>query len=124
MPGVGVDDVPAEHVGCDLEVQEDVADEAAEDEVRRVEVGAHHRDRDDDDDRRRDQLLASRPLDLLELGPGLAGERAEAAAAVALRAGLALRLSDRLDLAAPLARALGARRRLVRCACACAKAWP
>ena len=53
--------------------------------------------------------------DLLELGPGLAGERAEAAAAIALRAGLALRL-DRLDLAAPLARPLGARRRLVRAA--------
>src|SRR5919106_57134 len=95
-----------------LEVEEDVAHEALEDEVGRIEVGADDRHGDDDDDGRGEQLLAAGPLDLLELAPGLRRERPDASAPLALGARLALRLTDVLDGLAALARALGVGRRL------------
>src|SRR5215211_554382 len=80
-----------------LEPQQNVADEAAEGEVRDGEVGADDGDGDDHDDRGGGKLTAAGPLDLLELGPRLADEPARAAAALALRAGLALRRLRRPD---------------------------
>ena len=62
---VGVDDVPAEH---QTPLRSDVADEAAEDEVGRREIGADDGDRDDDDDGGREELAPRRPLDLAQLG--------------------------------------------------------
>jgi hypothetical protein len=90
-----------------LKIEEDVADETAQHEVGGRQVGADDRDRDQDDHGGGEELTAPRPLDLLELRPGLAGERAEAAAALALRARLALRLLDRANLASALSGALG-----------------
>src|SRR6187551_124669 len=99
------------NIGClpaleGLEVQKDVLDEVRERQVGDPEIGADDRHGDDDDDRRREELVLTWPLDLLELGDRLRDEAAEAAAALAARAGLALRLAGRLDLAATLARAL------------------
>src|SRR5919109_3203958 len=94
------------NISIGLEVEEHVADEALEEPVGGVEVGAHDGDGDHDHDGRRGELLAARPLDLLQLSDGLAGERPEAAAALALRPGLALGLAGRLDPLAPLAGAL------------------
>src|SRR5919108_5826253 len=91
----------------DLEVEEDVFDEAREGEVGDPEVRPDDGDRDDDDDRRREELAPARPLDLLELADRLGSETAEAAAALAARPRLALRLADRLDLAPARAGALG-----------------
>src|SRR6185295_8367102 len=54
--------------------QENVADEGLEDLVGRVEVGADDHAGDDHDDRALHHLGAARPLDLLQLGPGLADE--------------------------------------------------
>src|SRR4029079_18293320 len=59
-----------------------------------------------DDDRRREKLVLAWPLDLLELADRLRDEAAEATAALAAGAGLALRLAARLDLAPALAGAL------------------
>src|SRR5688572_29642513 len=89
-----------------LNVEEDVADEAAQDGVGGVEVGADDGHGDDHDDGRREELALPRPLDLLQLGRRLAHEGTEATAPLAARAGLALRLADGLDLAPARAGAL------------------
>src|SRR5580765_6751368 len=60
--------------------QQDVADEGLEDEICEPEVRADDRAGDDHDDRSLDDLALRRPLDLLELGPGLGDETLEAAA--------------------------------------------
>src|SRR6186713_1330285 len=71
-----------------LSLEENLLDERLEHEVRQPEVRANDNARDEDDDRRLDDLLLRRPLDLLELAPGLRDE---------LRAGEAtLRLGLRL----------------------------
>ena len=104
VPRIGVDHVPAKHRR--LEVEENVADEARERKIGDPEVGADDRDGDDDDDGGGEELAAARPLDLLQLGGGLSDESAEAALALPLGAGLALRLADGLDLAPARARAI------------------
>src|SRR6187200_1026349 len=86
-----------------LEVQKDVLDEVRERKVGDPEVRADDGHRDDDDYRRREELVLTGPLDLLELGDRLRDKAPEAAPALAALAGLALRLADRLDFAAPLA---------------------
>src|SRR5215218_3701095 len=93
------------------EAEQDVLHQVAEREVGEREVGADNGDRDDDDDGRREQLAPAGPLDLAQLGVRLADERAEAAAPLALRARLALRPLDRLDLPPPVARTLRRRGR-------------
>src|SRR4029079_13280776 len=65
----------------------DLLDEIAEDEVAHVEERPDDRARDDDDDRGLRDLVAAGPLDLLQLGPGLADE---ASARLGLAAGRAL----------------------------------
>src|SRR5215211_9453585 len=97
------------NIGClpDLEVQKDVLDEMRERQVGDPEIGADDRDGDDDDDRRRKELVFPWPVDLLELCDRLPDEAAKATAALPARTGLALGLAGGLDLAAPLARALG-----------------
>src|SRR5512133_3671054 len=88
--------------------QEDVSDEGLEDEVCEPEVRADDRARDDHDDRSLDDLALRRPLDLLQLGPGLGDEPLEAAARHAPRPGLGLRrLGRRADCCLTRARALG-----------------
>ena len=49
-------------------------DESPEDLVGEEQVDADHEAGDQDDDGALDQLLLARPLDLLELGPGLPDE--------------------------------------------------
>src|SRR5436190_2679742 len=89
-----------------LEVEEDVFDKTGEGEVGDPEIHADDGDRNDDNQGRRGNLLAIRPLDLLEFADRLRREAAEAAAALTACTGLALRLALRLDLAPSLARAL------------------
>src|SRR5687768_8817935 len=89
-----------------LKVEEAVADETGECEVGDVEIRADDRKGDDDDHGRGEELAPPRPLDLLELGGRFSREGAKTAAALPLRAGLALRLADGLDLAPARARAV------------------
>jgi hypothetical protein len=96
-----------------LDVEENVADEPAQNGIRSVEIGTDDGDGDDDDDGRGEELALARPLDLLQLGRGLGNEDPEAPAALTARAGLALRLADGLDFAAARAGALGGGRLLV-----------
>src|SRR5919198_990851 len=70
VPGVGVDHVPAEHALP----EEDILHESLEDKVRAVQVDADDQARNEDHDDALDQLLLARPLDLLELTPGLRDE--------------------------------------------------
>ena len=61
--------------------QEDLLDETLEDEVRAPEVEADDDAGDQDDRRALDQLVAARPLDLVQLRPRLRDEATGAAAA-------------------------------------------
>jgi hypothetical protein len=63
-----------------LLTQEDVLDEPLEGEVCEPEVRADDHARDQHDRDALDQLLLARPLDLLQLGGGLADEAPEAGA--------------------------------------------
>src|SRR6266550_2060000 len=89
-----------------LEVEEDVFDKTGEREVGDPEIHPDDGDRNDDDQGRRGNLLAIRPLDLLELADRLRCEAAKAAATLTASTRLALRLANGLDLAPSLARAL------------------
>src|SRR5688572_33382044 len=89
------------------DVEEDVADEPAQDSIGGVKVGADDRHGDDDDDGRREELALPGPLDLLQLGCRLGHEGSEATAPLAACARLAFRLADGLDLAPARAGALG-----------------
>jgi len=83
-----------------------VLDEPLEDLIRRVEVDAHDQAGDEDDDGALDDLRLGRPLDLLQLGPGLEGEAAAARARNAALASLGFDRLRRADLSLALPRPL------------------
>src|SRR5919201_6900570 len=95
------------NIGDPLLPQEDVLDDALPDEVVRVQVDADDEARDEDDGGALDHLRLVRPLDLLQLAPGLGDEPARPAARGPALAALALRrLCRRPDLGLTRARAL------------------
>jgi hypothetical protein len=67
--------------------EEDILDETLEDKVGRVEPDADDQAGDQHDHDALDELILSRPLDLLKLAPRLTDEAAEAAARDAKLAG-------------------------------------